>query len=57
MKTAKYYIIDAKLLEEWNEFKTLPLADVAANEIKDAKLYEPVIVKVVTLKVKEPSVS
>lgn len=57
MKTAKYYIIDAKLLEEWNQFKTLPQADVAANEIKDAETYEPVIVKVVTLKVKEPSVS
>lgn len=50
MKTARYFIVDARQLEEFNEFNTLPKAFAAATDIAETGTYIPVVVKVMVEK-------
>ncbi|MGI0010132.1 MAG: hypothetical protein ACREAE_01885 [Nitrosopumilaceae archaeon] len=47
MRVASYYLLDARDIENWQEFKTKGTVFHAAQEVRDANLYEPVVVKVI----------
>ena len=53
MRVASYYVIDPDQMGEWTEFKTKSTAFRAAQEVRDAGTYEPVVVKVIKEKAED----